>query len=72
MQVCAPASENIAVRGGGRIFCRCPSPYPRRGAAGRHVIVVVIVNVALEGREEQTVAMTRLRPRPFPSRAPPS
>ena len=41
--------------------CRRP-PHHRR----RHC------NVALEGREEQTVATTRLRPRPFPSRAPSS
>jgi hypothetical protein len=67
MQVRAPASENIAARGGG-VRCR-PRPNCRRGAAGRHIIVVVIVNVAHEGRKEQTIAMTRLQPRPFPSRA---
>jgi hypothetical protein len=67
MQVRAPASENIAPRGGG--IRRCPRPNRRRGAAGRHIIVLVIVNVALEGRENQTVATTRLRPRPFPLRA---
>ncbi len=62
------------------IDCRCcinrlrlhPRPDRRRDATGRHVIVVVIVNVALEGREEQTAATTRLRPRPFPPRDPPS
>ncbi len=32
----------------------------------------MIVNVALEMKEEQTAATTQLRPRPFPSCAPPS
>ena len=53
-------------------LCLCPRPDRRRGAPGCHFIVVAIVNFALEGREEQTAATTRLRPRPFPSRAPPS
>ncbi len=73
-------SRNIQVRApAGKYYCWCinrlrlrPRPYRRRGAAGRHVIVVFIVNIALEGREEQTAATTRLRLRPFPSRAPPS
>jgi hypothetical protein len=63
-----------------RKYCRCcinrlrlrPRPDCRRGATDRRVIVVVIVNVALKGREEQTAATTCLRPRPFPPRDPPS
>jgi hypothetical protein len=70
MQVRAPASENIVTQGGG--LHRRPRPNRRRGAAGRHIIVVVIVNVALDGREEQSTMMMCLRLQPFPSRAPPS
>ena len=73
MQVRAPASENIAgAASTASAFAHVPIATGVPLAATSLLSSFVIVNVALKGREEQTAATTRLRPRPSPPCDPPS